>query len=103
MDVSFASCNWCEWVSVAADLIGVIGGSLLAWAFLKGRRQRDALTVFGRTPSLDPQTAAELRQALSDLRREVVNHLARRYTTVQVGAWMIAGAFFTRIITTIIS
>jgi hypothetical protein len=98
-----SSCSWCEWVSVAADLVGVIGGLLLAWAFLAGRRQKDALAIFGRATSPAPRNEAEFTQALSELRREVVSHLARRYTTVQVGAWMIAGAFFMRIISAIYS
>jgi len=101
--VSSASCSWCEWVSVAADLVGVIGGLLLAWTFLVARRQRDAVMILGGAISPDPRNEAEFKQALSDLRREVLNHLRRRYTTVQVGAWMVAGAFFMRFISAIFS
>jgi hypothetical protein len=101
--MSSISFSWFVWVSVAADLAGLIGGSLLAWAFLVGRRQMDTLASIGGDTSPDPQNAAEFKRSIAELRREVVAHLGRRYTTVQVGAWMIVVAFFIRIVSTIYS
>ena len=81
----------------------MIGGLLLAWAFLMGRKQGGALKILGRATSSAPQNEAESKQALADLRREVVNHLRRKYMTIQVASWMVAGAFFMRFISAVLS
>jgi hypothetical protein len=98
MSLEFKVCSWCEWVSIAADLIGLFGALALAYPFLKGQWPRDIFSLLSQMPVPDKEDAAAIEKARRTILEDIVSNLHREYRAAYLGAFAIALAFFMKLI-----
>jgi hypothetical protein len=85
--------EWYEYLSIAADLIGFVGAVLLSYPFLGGQRSRDEWLAIDPERASTLEDRAALREARSDLTREILNRVHMEYYAAWIGAILIAIAF----------
>jgi hypothetical protein len=86
-------CDWCEYLSISADLIGFIGAGLLAYPFLRGQRARDEAGIINPTRVPDVEDAAVFAQAKARMTSDILNRMHREYRVAWLGAALISVAF----------
>lgn len=91
-------CQWCEYLSTFADLIGFIGAGFLAYPFLRSQKLRDQALAIDTNRIPDPKDAALFATARRELLGEILTTVQREYRAARIGAVLIAFAFIGRFV-----
>jgi hypothetical protein len=98
MSLELKVCSWCEWVSVAADLIGFCGALALAYPFFRGQPPRDTLNLLTQISIPDKEDSAVIERVRRTILADIVSNLHREYRAAYLGAFAIALAFLMKLI-----
>jgi hypothetical protein len=98
MSLELKVCSWCEWVSVAADLIGFCGALALAYPFFRGQPPRDYFNLLTQIPVPDQEDAAVIERVRRTILKDIAGNLHREYRAAYLGAFSIAVAFLMELI-----
>lgn len=99
--VTAHTCEWCEYASIFAELVGFVGAAFLAFPFLRSQRPRDEAAAIEPGRATDPEDAAEFKAAKAEITRDILNNVFREYRAAWVGAVLIAIAFGGKLISAI--
>ena len=86
-------CEWCEFLSTVADLVGLVGAIFLAYPFLRSQRLRDDFSAIDLDRVPDPKDTKLFEKAKVDIYRQVLNRMPSEYRAGWIGATLIASAF----------
>jgi hypothetical protein len=96
--VSQSACEWCEYLSVIADLTGFVGALFLAYPFLRGQRTRDEAAAIGPERVPDLKDAAVFADVKAEMESDILNRVHGEYRAAKIGTVMIALAFLGKLI-----